>query len=741
MQKFRRLWVGAVGVLSLFLVFAEPTVSADTGLVPETRPRVGLALSGGGARGVAHIGVLKVLEDLRVPIDYIAGTSMGSIVGGLYASGMSPEDIETVVRTLDWDGIFEDSPAREDRTFRRKRDDDLYLVGTKPGFRDGRLRLPTGAIQGQKFDLALNELTLPVSAISDFDRLPIPFRAVASDIATGESVVLDSGSLAQAIRASMAVPGVFAATRIDGRLLVDGGITDNMPIGVVRDMGADVIIAVDISTPYKAEEELTDLLAIAAQLTSIMTRKNAEAQLATMTDRDVLIVPELGDLSSSAFERAAEAVPIGVAAAQAQREALSRLSLPEEAYRRHVAARGPRPSTDPPVVAFVRVENESRVADALIRDRLTVREGEPLDIAQLEQDIGAVYGLELFESVRYEVVEDEGETGVVVSARERAWGPNYLQFGVALTADGDGESSFNIGLAYLKTALNPLGGELRVGGQLGEEPRFGVDLHQPLDSTSRFFVAPRFGVGRQFYGLFDDDGNRIATYQVDQWAGELGVGRELGTLGEARIAWRRGAGDVELDEGAQILPSGSFDSGSAYGWLWVDRLDSAYFPSRGYEGRLKYSFFREDFGNDSDYEQLEARGAYFHSFGNHTVGAAARYNTTYGGDAGVQDRFRLGGFLNLSGLDQNSITGNHSALLSATYHRRFPQLKLLPWYIGGSIEHGNVWEDRGDMSWNDAITSGSVFLGAETFVGPLYLGYGQAEGGRNAGFFFLGKTF
>jgi NTE family protein len=256
--------------------------------------------------------VLKVLEEMRVPVDFIAGTSMGSIVGGLYASGMTPDEIEYTLNTMDWEHIFDDQPPRETRSFRRKRDDDLYLVEAKPGFRGGRLRFPLGAIQGQKLDLALRELTLAVSAVHNFDRLPIPFRAVATDIANGEAVVIAEGDLALAMRASMAVPGVFAPARIDGRLLVDGGISNNLPINVVREMGAEIIIAVDISTPLLAEDEIINVFGVAAQLTSIMTRKNVELQLATLTDRDVLIVPELGDIGSAEFERAAEAVPAGL---------------------------------------------------------------------------------------------------------------------------------------------------------------------------------------------------------------------------------------------------------------------------------------------------------------------------------------------------------------------------------------------------------------------------------------------
>ena len=240
----------------LVLALAGDTIAKDGSQKGAQRPKIGLALSGGGARGAAHVGVLRVLEELRIPVDYIAGTSMGSIIAGLYASGMTLDQIEHALVTMDWEHIFDDDPPREELSFRRKRDDDLYLVKAKPGIRDGELKFPAGLIQGQKFDLALRELTLPVAAVKDFDRLTIPFRAVASDIGTGQPVVLASGDLAKAMRASMAVPGAFAPAQIDGRVLVDGGITNNLPVSVVRDMGADIVIAVDISTPLASPDEV-----------------------------------------------------------------------------------------------------------------------------------------------------------------------------------------------------------------------------------------------------------------------------------------------------------------------------------------------------------------------------------------------------------------------------------------------------------------------------------------------------
>lgn len=741
MAQWRCSWVRAGVLLALCCALLQPAGAATSG-VPADHPKIGLALSGGGARGAAHVGVLRVLEEMRIPIDYIAGTSMGSIIGGLYASGMTPDEIETALETMDWEHIFDDAPPRAERSFRRKRDDDLYLVKAKPGISDqGELKFPTGAVQGQKFALVLRELTLPITTLTDFDRLHIPFRAVASDISNGHSVVLGSGDLVAAMRASMAVPGAFAAVDIDGRLLVDGGITNNLPIDVVRDMGADIVIAVDISTPYMPAEEVNNLFKITAQLTSIMTRTNVEQRLATLTDRDILIVPDLGDLSSSDFERAAEAVLSGRAAADAHRAALARLALSGSAYREHLAARAARPSPQPPVVDFVRIENDSPVADGVIRARLRQGIGVPLERQQLDEDIGRIYGLELFQTVRYDLVEEDGKTGLVVVAQARRWGPNYLQLGLQMNSDMDGGNAFNLGAAYLRTAINPLGGELRLGLQLGEEPSVGGDWHQPLDVLSRYFVASALRYGMRSVDVFDGRDDRVAEYRVSETALLVAMGREFDVYGEGRVGYRYRTGDVELRTGAPDLAEFDYTTADLYARVALDRLDNYNFPEQGSLASFEYAFAREAFGGDADFDQLTARGSYFTTLGaGHVLGAAGLLGMTLNGDADVQNRYRLGGFLSLSGFSQDALSGQQAGTLTAIYYRRFKIFPFLSWYAGGSLEYGGVWEEQGDL-FDDGIAAGSLFLGADTPIGPAYLGYGHAEGGHNSIFFYLGRPF
>jgi NTE family protein len=718
---------------------AEHSENRDT--QPAGRPKVCLVLSGGGARGAAHIGVIEVLEEMHIPIDCITGTSMGSIVGGLYASGMSTREITKSLNTIDWEDAFNDNIPREDRSFRRKRDDDLYLIKHKAGIGDdGKIKLPTGFLQGQKIDLIFKELVLPVSDIKNFDHLRIPFRAVATDIATGQAVVLDSGDLAKSMRASMSVPSIFAPVEMNGRLLVDGGVSNNLPVDVARDMGADIVIAVDISTPLKKKEKLTSAVSITGQLTGILTRRNTEEQIAALSGRDILIVPDLGDITSADFTESEKAVPKGRAAAEQHREQLAGLAIAQADYANLVRSI-PERTTTPPLIDFVKLDNKSRVSDAVIMARLHVKTGEPLDVKALDHDIGIIYGLELFANVDYEVVQEDGRTGLLVHARERAWGPNYLQLGLELGDNFKGESSYNLGAAYTRTAINRLNGEWRTALQIGESTVIATEIFQPLDVGSRYFIHPRLFYRNGNYNLFSPDGDILAQYRVSRYGIDISGGREFGAWGEARLGYRRYAGEVEARIGTPTQPEGSYNSGELYGRLSVDKLDDVNFPTAGYVGRLEYLWSDTVLGADTDFDQVLFNGGYAYTWNRNTLLAGASFYVTPDDDAPVQNLFRLGGLFKLSGYQVNELSGQQLGLLKVIYMRRVGDFNLVPMYLGGSLEAGNTWQDTDDIEFNNLIGAGSLFIGLDTFLGPIYIAYGVAENSHNSFYLYLGKIF
>jgi len=395
--------------------------------VTADRPKIGLVLSGGGARGGAHIGVLKALEELRVPVDYVAGTSIGAAVGGFYVSGMSVTDLEQLVESLEWETAFLNVTPRQLKSFRRKRDDDSFLVNQKPGLNDGEFELPIGLIQGQVIDMIISRETLRASQVQNFDQLAIPFRAVAGDLVTGDAVVLGSGSLARAIRASMSIPAALAPIEINGRLLVDGGIAMNLPVDVARDMGADVVIAVDISSELLGRETLRSVLDVTSQLTNLLTRNGTLQQRAKLTSTDLLLVPKFGEeLTSTDFTRMRETIQAGYDAVMQNRADFERLALSEQQYDAYLAARRDPRMRDLPVVDFVRLQNKGPVADSVVEARLGAIElGSPLDVDAVERAMNTVYGLDYYQNVRYGLVNDSTGTGIELDLDPRAWGPNY----------------------------------------------------------------------------------------------------------------------------------------------------------------------------------------------------------------------------------------------------------------------------------------------------------------------------
>lgn len=704
----------------------------------QERPRIGLVLGGGGARGAAHVGILKVLEDLRIPVDYVAGTSMGSIVGGLYASGMSAKDIEREMRDMDWDDLFHDAPSRAERSFRRKRDDDLYTFKAKIGFNNGEIEIPLAYVRGQKFDLQLNRLSLAVVDVKDFDRLPIPYRAVAADLETGKEVVLAGGSLAKAVRASMAVPAAFDPVEIDGRLLVDGGIANNVPVSVARRMGADVLIVVDVGSGLYRREDISTALDVTAQLGNYLFTLNSDQELKLLGPRDILIRPSLGDIGGGSFDRAGDAIAVGEQAAREQSDALRAYSLSEQEYARHLASRDTRKPPAAPTIDFVRIDNQSKLDDAVIAARVSARAGEPLDVQRLEQDIGDLYGLEIFESVRYDVVREEGKTGLVIRATERSWGPGYLQFGLALANNLRGDNTFRFGVLHTLTEINAFNGEWRTGVQLGDDPAIFTEIHQPLDPAARYFAAGKIGYISRNVNLFDSSGHQLATYRFSSYQTELGLGREFGTWGEGRFGYRWEAGDADVRVGSSVPPVVDADIGEVFLKLSDDKLDSLYFPREGHIGRLEYRAGRDELGADSDYDQVLASLTGALSWNANSLIGGFSGASTPDDNAPPERLFQLGGFLRLSGLQENQLTGQRAALLNLIFMRRVLKVRFFQSYVGASVEVGNVWQRSSDVSFDNTITAGSVFIGIDTPIGPLYVAYGRTDEDDQSAHLYLG---
>ncbi|MFJ2360726.1 hypothetical protein C3E98_005455 [Pseudomonas sp. MWU13-2625] len=706
------------------------------------RPKVGLVLSGGAARGLAHIGVLKALEEQGIKIDAIAGTSMGAVVGGLYASGYKIDELEKLALNIDWQQALSDAPPREDVPFRRKQDDRDFLVKQKLSFRDdGSLGLPLGVIQGQNLALLLESLLAHTSDTRDFDKLPIPFRAVATDIASGEKVVFRKGHLPQVIRASMSIPAVFAPVELDGRLLVDGGMTDNIPLDVAREMGVDVAIVVDIGTPLRNRKQLTTVVDVLNQSITLMTRRNSEEQLAALKPTDVLIQPALAAFGVTDFGKAQEMIDAGYRATRILDARLAQLKPHESQDAELNAARAPGQRT--PIITAIRVENDSKVGDEVIRYYIRQPIGEPLDLGRLHSDMGTLYGLDYFEQVQYRVVHKGQDHTLVISARGKRSGTDYLRVGLNLSDDMRGDSAFNLGASYRINGINRLGAEWLTRAQIGDKQELYTEFYQPLDVGSRYFVAPYAAFEAQNVdSVLDND--PIAQYRVERYGFGLNFGRQIGNNGEIRFGVGEAWGKADVRIGDQDLPSENFTEGFYSLKYSFDSLDNVYFPHEGKDVSLTLMQFEPGLGSDTRYRQWEFKLDKAMSHGPDTLILGGRYGRTLDDANVVTSSFLLGGARQLSGFREDSISGQNVSLMRAVYYRRLTPRAYLPLdfplYAGASLERGRAWNNDNEFD-SGYINAASVFIGFDTPLGPLNFTYGLNDANEQAVYLNLGQTF
>jgi NTE family protein len=725
----------------LAILLAAPSPQAATACEHQLvdRPSIGLVLGGGGARGSAHIGVIRALEEMRIPVDYIAGTSMGALVGALHATGMDAGELERVLLEINWDDLFQDETDRRDRSFRRKRDDDLALFGPKLGIGRDAALVPTGAISGQKITFLFETLVKQRTRVNDFSTLPVPFRAVATDLVTGNAVVLDEGNLALAMRASMSVPGVFDPVQWQDYLLVDGGLVNNIPVDVARAMGADIVIAVNVGTGLTPREELTDVLSVAGQLTNFMTNNNAARSLQTLGRQDILVTPPLGTTVTSAdFGKVKEGVALGYQAATEARKSLQRLAVSEADYRNYRESIAQCISA-PRQVQFVRLDNRSRFDDAVILERITVAAGDVLDIEAIQSDIDTIYGLGLLEQVRYEVVEEAGGTGILISVEGDARGTQLVETGLDLS-DGWEGSSYNLRIGYLNTGIDEYGSELRLLTQWGEDPALLVELYKYFDPRLEWFILGQLFSERRSYTDFDDRGNALLESKVEQIGGLLGAGREFGRHARLVLGVRLFSGHTDVRVGPPDTEDYDFEGGEyVFNGVW-DRLDSVYFPGDGTLATLSYRNSDEALGADAEYEQILLEALTAKSYGRHAVYGGLRYYDTLDDEAPLYAQFRAGGFTNLSGLQVGELAGQNYGMVLGGYRYHVAGSGLLPAYLGGTLEYGQMADDTADL-FDDGILNGSLYFAYRSPIGPLYLGAGLAEGGRRTYFIRIGNVF
>lgn len=701
------------------------------------RPCIALVLGGGGARGGAHVGVLKQLEKQRVPVDLIVGTSVGAYVGGLYALGHQPHHIEQMLLHADWSQGFRDRVARDEMPMRRKQQHDDFPLNLDLGLDTSGLKLPKGVLHGQSMAALIRHAYGVLPELSSFDELAIPFRAVATNLVNRDEVVLARGSLIQAVQASMSIPGVVRPLHLEGRWLVDGGVANNLPVSVAKALGADIIIAVAIDAPLLEQHQLNSAVAITEQLTNFLVREAVERQLALLTMDDILLKPQVEQIGTLEFGRMAEAIAAGERVAMASTTAFARLSQPTY-YAGWLSQHRARRQAELRLVT-VQLDNQTSLADEVLLQRLDLTPGETLTSDSLNQALRRVYGLDTFERVSASLTGAAEGQQLHVQALEKSWGPAYLNFRLRLEDDFRNTHNYQLAASYLWTALSPLGAEWQTDIALGTDKKLHTELYWPL-TASGVYTAASLTQQRTVLGLESEQGLSDGDLNHAELLLQTELGYELTDHSRLSLGLLQKDGQYRLPASAATeLGLNSFSylrRGVAGSWAWDD-LDSLSFAGRGVRFAATVQRMQDNvFDSRSHSSSTMVHFQSAQRFGAHVLRSRLRWDT-FNGDAEVLalEQYSLGGLFNLSGYPKAYLFGSEVRFGSLVYLYQLSESKFsffnAPFYLGASLERGAVYQPRFNRTVaayaGDWIWAGSLFAGWDSPFGPLYLGYGQAE--------------
>ena len=751
--------ITVTATLTSTFMFAEQVDDFDSSIKNE-RPIIALVLSGGGAKGAAHIGVIEMLEKNNVPIDLVVGTSIGSYIGGLYALGYNAEEIKTLMFETNWERGFSDFIPREQLLNTDKKIRDKYNITLRVGYSDGVLKVPQGLLLGQSVLQVLKESTGSVGSFESFDNLPIPYRAVATDLGTSKAVVLNRGSIALSMKASSTVPGALEATVIDGRLLVDGGISNNMPIDVARKLGADIIIAVDIGSQLSTQESIQSTVAVLHQLSTMMTVNTTLAQKKLLYhNQDFLIRPDIQGLDTADFSILENAYQKGIEAAETDEERLKSLSLSDKEYAQYQDKKQERrkqwmAKLALPVTNIV-YNNESDVAVELISSHFNLQVGHVISDDEVARAIQRVYALNRFEFVNAEFSDSKVGRILTVTTREKSWGPNYIYMGLGWEGNvkGSFEASYDFG--FILTNLNDYGGVWKNEFSLGWEMRAATELYQPLDKKELYFSRALIEYDEDNFLERKPSGQANKPKLYNSYGQiMLGIGSNYTPYFSSEIGSLAAMGEIEIEGHSEKL---DYHTYGAYLFLNYDTLNSADLATSGNKIELELFLRDDNFKNDlllgkevdtSLQIKLNWRGGL--ESGKHSlVGMSSLTTVATQGDANIH-LSELGGFLNLSGYQKDALIGDHKIFAAAVYQYNIASASEgigLPIYLGGSLEAGKVWDLGEEIDITDFVTSGSLFLGTDTPFGSAIIGVGYATSfdyyDKNplSLFFSLGKTW
>jgi len=728
-------------LLLVFLVVGTPVAAQEENASGKDRPTIGLALGGGAARGAAHVGVIRELERLGIPIDYIAGTSMGAIVGALYSLGLTADEIEVELTTVDWADIFSDRSQRQHRSMRRKEDDTATFFPIEFGFRGGRLVSPRGFIAGQKFAFAFKEPGLLISGHDSFDNLPIPFRAVATDLETGDKVVLDHGNLMRAVRASMSIPSVSPPVEYEGTLLVDGYLASNVAVDVVREMGADIVIAIDVGRRPEdmTREQLMTLGGISEQTSRIMSELSVRDEVSRA---DIVIKPQVNEWVGTEFDRMESIIPLGNIAAIEVENELARLAVDPDQFERWRNRIEDHPLPHPEVDLIV-LDNLTRIDDQVIHRLIHVPTDAPLDLGLLKTNLGEIYELGLVESVDFDLQLVAGYNILTIIVREKPYAPYIIHFGGAYSLGYDGASNILLHARINKREINRLGGEWRTDLAMGQITGIETEFYQPLDYGRAWFV--RAGLLADFtIASYYDRKYTVGQYRYTRMGGGLGAGVNLWRTGQVNGGFEVTRAHTEAESGTVPQPNVSETRAGPLAVFKLDRLDDHRIPRNGVLLDARWRGPRQWFGTDLSYDRFWGHMTLAKTAGRSTLLGQFQGGTDFGSGMPYYEDFFLGGMRSLSGYKRNHLRGRASAVASLGVLQRLGGGSLpfaSRYYLGFWFDVGNTWAESSDATFADLKYNGAVSLVLDTPLGPFELGFGLAEQGQYAFHFDFGIHF
>jgi NTE family protein len=700
------------------------------------RPKLCLVLSGGGPRGGAQIGVIKVLEELRVPVDALAGCSIGSFVGALYAAGMSVEEIEGVMRGINFADYLRDSPPRRELPFRIKEKDFNYLSGLNLGLRGGELRTRAGISTGRRARYLLRRLLAGQSAMKSFDELPLSFRAAATDLSHGKAAYLDSGDLAEAVMASMSFPAIFVPTKISATTYVDGWVARNLPIDAAKQMSCDAVVVVDVTTQFKEREDFSGLLDVTLRVLDMATEEAGRHQRELLGPDDVKITPNLEEVGGMDYDKMELSERTGIAAARELKEKLGRFSVGEEEYaawrRRRERWRKPQIR-----LAAVTLAHEGLLKNFEL-NKIHAHPGGILDFDVLEADMESLMDTGLYEDVDYRLIpKEDGDWILQMDPRPKSWGPDYLNVGFKLSSDFQGNSYFEVGLDYTQTQLSDTGLELRHQAYLGRINLYDAELYQPL--WMGLFLAPGFQSASRVENV-DTGGGALVPSSTAWLSGRAELGAYLGKSTELRAGWR--VGKIYAGVLGGLNSEIAFEGPQAS--LRVDMLDDPHFPSSGSFLTAYWREARQSLSGDPDYRYLNVTGDQAISFGNHTVVPGFALVSGLGSSLPFFEAPSLGGFLHLGGYAAGQFNGSEALLGRLVYYYQIRRpLNVLGDRIclGFSMEEGASFPVASETRLDQMKASLTLILGLKTAIGPVYLAHARNGEGGGATWFYLGNPF